>query len=390
MKISNKDARRLWLWGQGLGGSPTGALDAQQIVRNLGFVQLDTIQNVTRAHHHIMWSRNQNYREPVFDALLGKTRSVFEHFTHDASVLPIEFYPMWQRQFARLEAKVKNSAWHRSGLKGADLNEIKERIRREGPLSTRDFDTKIVGKKEMWARPPHKKALDVMWYAGELTTSHRENFIKFYDLAERVIPPEHRQQTHSDAKQLNWLCQQALMRMQFGTLGDIQRFWDAATAAEVKTWAEASSGFMIPVQIESADGSLREAFAPHDIAARMDAATSPAPRIRIINPFDPAVRDRTRLERLFGFAYTNEMFVPKAKRRWGYYVYPLLEGTRFVGRMELKADRKAGVMTVTNLWGEPHVKWTDARADKLEAELSRFARLAGLGSVEWACDRRPA
>ncbi|WP_262694399.1 winged helix-turn-helix domain-containing protein [Kordiimonas aquimaris] len=391
MKINNKDARRLWLWGQGLAGAPTGALDAAAIIRSLGFVQLDTIQNVTRAHHHIMWSRNQNYREPVLDKMLRQDRAVFEHFTHDASVLPIEFYPMWQRQFERLGAKVRGSAWHRSGLKGADYDVIKARIANEGPLSTRDFDTKIVGKKEMWARPPHKKALDLMWYEGTLTTSHRENFIKFYDLAERVIPPVHRNTIHSDLEQIDWLCRQALVRMQFGTLGDIQRFWAAVDAAEVKTWASGggTNDFIMPAEIEGADGGWSQTFVPHDIAARLDAATPPAPRMRIINPFDPVVRDRKRLERLFGFNYTNEMFVPKAKRQWGYYVYPLLEGTRFVGRMELKADRKTGVMTVANLWREARVKWTDARADKLDAELMRFAHLAGLKTVEWTCARTP-
>ena len=90
-----------------------------------------------------------------------------------------------------------------------------------------------------------------------------------------------------------------------------------------------------------------------------------------------------RLERLFGFAYRNEMFVPAAKRKWGYYVYPLLEGSRFVGRMEIKADRAAGWMRVTGFWPEPKVKWGAARQEKLDKELVRFARLAGIGDVSW-------
>lgn len=393
MKISNKQARQLWLAGQGLGRSPTGKLSGPEgvlaIIRALGFVQLDTIQNVTRAHHHILWSRNQNYREPMLDQLLGEHRQIFEHFTHDASVLPVEYYPYWKRQLARMDAQVRRHKWYRSGLTEADLTLIKDRIRVEGPLCTRDFETKVTGNKEMWARPPHKKALDAMWYSGELATSHRENFIKFYDLAERVIAPEHYSADHSDATQIDWLCRGALDRLGFGTHGEIQRFWDAVSAPEVKAWAAKAVDHLVPVELQGADGSWSAAFAAPDIDARLNAATKPSSRLRIINPFDPAVRDRARLSRLFGFEYKNEMFVPAKDRRWGYYVYPLLEGDRFVGRMEAKADRKQGVVTVVKLWCEEGVHWTGARAAKLDAELARLARFAGLETIFWACPRQP-
>ena len=113
---------------------------------------------------------------------------------------------------------------------------------------------------------------------------------------------------------------------------------------------------------------------------------APTSRLRILNPFDPVARDRARLKRLFGFDYTVEMFVPAAKRKWGYYVYPLLEGDRFVGRIEVKADRKAGVLRVLKLWKEPKIKWTAARAEKLEAELARMLRFVGLEQLIWEND----
>ena len=100
-----------------------------------------------------------------------------------------------------------------------------------------------------------------------------------------------------------------------------------------------------------------------------------------MNPFDPAIRDRTRLFQLFGFDYKIEIFVPAAKRKWGYYVYPLLEGDRFVGRVELKADRKKAILNVINFWPEKGVKWSSPRYKRLETELSRFARLANLTEV---------
>jgi uncharacterized protein len=383
LSISNRDARRLWLDAQLLSAAPTGPLDLADMIRRLGFVQLDTIRVVARAHDHILWSRNQNFREHMLEKCLARDRQVFEHFTHDASLIAMDFYPMWRRQFRRLEAKVRGWEWHRGMLDEAGRAEICARIAAEGPLSTKAFDTKIEGKHEMWRRPPHKLALDYMWYAGELSTSHRENFTKYYDLTHRVIPQHLRDMDHSDDAQVDWLCRAALARLAFGTEGDVQRFWAAADLSEVKAWAAANAGELVPVEIESAGGAWHVALALPDIEARLAAAPAPTSRLRILNPFDPAIRDRNRLTRLFGFDYRIEIFVPAAKRQWGYYVYPLLEGDRFVGRIEVKSDREKGELSVHALWPEPGVKWTQARQAKLEAELGRLARFVGVEDVVW-------
>ena len=380
LRISNREARWLWLQSQALSDTPTGPLDLPEMIRRLGFVQLDTIQNVTRAHHHILWSRNQNYREPMLDRLLGEDRAVFEHFTHDASILPIEFYPMWQRQFRRLGERVAGHVSFQKAVAEIDTHEIKARIAAEGPLSTQAFDTKIEGTKQMWDRPPHKRVMDQLWYAGELATSHRKNFTKYYDLAERVIPSHHRETAHDDADQIDWLCRNALDRLGFGSLGEIQRFWGAVDAKEVRIWSLAAAD-LVPVKLQSHDGQWRDLLAPPDIEARVVNITAPTARLRIINPFDPVVRDRNRLSTLFGFAYRNEMFVPAAQRQWWDYVYPLLERDRFVGRIEIKADRSAGRLRVTQFWPEPGVRWSTGRRARLAAELARLARLIGVSHI---------
>jgi hypothetical protein len=381
--IPNRQARHLWLWTNGLSAPGTGAPEVMDLIRQIGFLQIDTIRNVTRAHHHILWSRNGNYREHMLWPLLGRDRLLFEHFTHDASLIPMDVLPMWQRQFRRLGAKVANSDWFRSGLGQAEIAAIRARIEAEGALSTHAFDTKATSR-EMWARPPHKKALDQMWYAGDLATCHRENFIKFYDLGERVFPARLRDGP-PDAEQADWLCDTALDRLSIATVGEVQRFWAAMDAGEARDWQARRR--LVPVEVIGADGTCSRAMAPSDIEARLNALPAPTGRLRILNPFDPAIRDRTRLHRLFGFEYRNEMFVPAAKRRWGYYVYPLLEGDRFVGRIELKADRAAGWMRVTGFWREANVHWASARLAKLERELTRFARLAGVQDVTWQVPR---
>ncbi|MCA8898757.1 MAG: YcaQ family DNA glycosylase [Hyphomonas sp.] len=346
----------------------------------MGFVQLDSIRVVSRAHDHIIWSRNQNYREPMLDRLMRRDRGVFEHFTHDASVIPMDFYPYWARQFRRLEEKVRGWEWHRGMLDEDGRTAIVERIRQEGPLSTKAFDTKIEGPREMWRRPPHKLALDYMWYAGELSTSHRENFTKFYDLTERVIPAHHRDDEPGEQDQVDWLCAGALTRLGFASEGEIYRFWGATDLGEVKAWTARQTD-LVPARVETADGSWINALATENIEADLAGLQEATSRLRILNPFDPVIRDRNRLQRLFGFDYRIEIFVPAAKRTWGYYVYPLLEGDRFVGRLEAKADRAAGTLTVDKLWVEPGVRWTPARAEKLEAELARFARLADVETI---------
>ena len=113
----------------------------------------------------------------------------------------------------------------------------------------------------------------------------------------------------------------------------------------------------------------------------LEAAPKPTARLRILNPFDPLIRDRARLKRLFGFDYRIEIFVPAAKRQYGYYIYPLLEGSRLIGRIEITSDRKSASLHVKRIWTEPDVTWTAARASKLAAETSRLAKLVGAKTI---------
>ncbi len=384
-EINNRDARSLWLSTQGLAAAPTGSLDTISIIKQLGFVQLDTIQVVSRAHHHIIWSRNQNYREPMMNILLAEERQIFEHFTHDASIIPMDYLPMWQRQFRRKKEQLDRSSWFKGMSNTKDREAIRKRIEIEGSLSTHSFDSKVAGPKKMWTRPPHKLALDYMWYSGELATCHRVNFTKYYDIAERVFPAKLHKLNLGDEAQIDWLCMSALKRLGVGTLREIQEFWDAVSAKEVKAWSERAAASLTSVEIQSADGSWNSAYATSDIESLLSETKTPTSRLRILNPFDPAVRNRKRLSRLFGFDYRVEMFVPASKRVWGYYVYPLLEGSRFVGRIEVKADRKNSALNVQNIWLEEGVKWMPRRANKLDAELLRLARLVSCEAIIWHC-----
>ena len=135
------------------------------------------------------------------------------------------------------------------------------------------------------------------------------------------------------------------------------------------------------VSIELADKSVAQGWALPSIEQRLAKLSAPSRSMRLLNPFDPTIRDRKRTERLFGFSYRNEIFVPEAQRQWGYYVYPLLEGEQFVGRVLLRADRKVGSLHIMRLWPEDGVRWGTERERKWQAEFRRFARFAGLEPV---------
>jgi len=383
LTLDNRTMRRLWLDTNGLLSTPSGPLDVVSIIKKLGFVQLDTIQNVSRAHHHILWSRDPRYREPMLDELLSAREHLFEHFTHDASVLPLAMYPMWERRFKRLKAWYDKSSYHNPDHISDWQDVLLERITAEGPLSTKDFASSTKGEKKTWSRPPHKQVLDYLWYAGVLATSHREKFHKFYDLAERVIPEQFQRAGISEAEQVNWLCRAALARLAVGTAKEIKEFWEAKDIKEVKSWIDTNKKAVVPVKWETHSGEWATSYALDDIEDRIATTQATPSGMKIINPFDPAVRDRNRLKSIFGFEYKLEVFVPAAKRRWGYYVYPILEGDRFVGRVEAKADRKAKCLNVLNFWAEDGVRWGTGRKEKLDAELARFAGLAGLDTVRW-------
>jgi len=192
-KISAKAARRLFLHAQALLDDPArcrGASDARALVERLGFVQLDSINVVARAQDLTLASRLDGYRIEHLARLLQDERSLFEHWTHDASAVPLSFYAHWKPRFRRDAESLRTQAWwnHHLGEDGErTLAHVKDRIRAEGPLMSADFEHPLK-RGGWWGWKPQKAALDYLWRAGELAVRGRVNFHKIYDLAERVLP----------------------------------------------------------------------------------------------------------------------------------------------------------------------------------------------------------
>lgn len=385
--IPNAAARRHFLDRHALAEGPVGGCSGAALaalVDKIGFVQVDSINTVARAHDMILWSRRGAYRPAALKRALEAERSLWEHWTHDASVLPVGLWPMWRARFAADEARLHANwrKWFREGYE-AQFGTILDRIARDGPVSSSDVgEGEERGKGGWWDWHPSKTALEWLWRTGRIAVTRRDGFRKVYDLTERVIPEAVRAVEVSAEAVVDWACSSALERLGFATAVEVAAYWNAVSGEAARGWlAEAvREGRVEEVIIEGASGARRRGFALPGLAGAVPA--EPVGRLRVLSPFDPALRDRDRAEFLFGFRYRIEVFVPEPKRVFGYYVFPLLEGDRLVGRIDVK--RSGEVLAVRALWPEPGVAFGKGRLAKLEAELGRLAAFVGCGRVGWA------
>ncbi|MBO6719608.1 MAG: YcaQ family DNA glycosylase [Rhizobiaceae bacterium] len=396
--ISNQNARRLFIAKHGLVREPGRMLGKQglaEAIDELGFVQVDSINVVERAHHHILFSRSQTYRKHHLSALIEKDRVLFENWTHDASIIPTAFFPYWKHRFEHEKQRLRERWKDHFGKEGFDddLDMVRERVARDGPVMARDFD----GDKPntgWWDWHPAKAALEFLWRTGELSITRRDGFQKVYDLAERVIPDEFRLTDVSREEFVDWACRSALERLGMASRGEIVAFWNLLTPQDADEWIAQNRKSLLAVNPETMNGAKGAAsymLAEHEHL--LDDIPEPPGRVRILSPFDPLLRNRKRTERLFGFFYRIEVFVPEAKRRYGYYVFPVMRGDRIVGRIDMKADRNDDALAVRAFWREPGIRSSKALQKDIEAELDRIRRFAGVAKstfeAGWFCADHP-
>ncbi len=374
--LPNSAARRLFLARHGLLDRPQ-TQDLGRLLDALGFVQVDSVLTLARAHDMILWSRHPGYRPPDLQALV-QGREAFEHWTHDAAVIPMAFWPHWRHRFERdrLRLDARWEAWHGPDFR-SQLDRTLRHIADNGP--TRSSDLADGPRKEpgWWNWHPSKVALEYLWRVGELSVARREGFQKLYDLTERVVPDAIRRAAPGLEETIDWAACAALDRLGTATPGEIAAFWDLLTPAEAQIWAKGAlaRGEVEEIRVEGADGSLRRSLARPGAVDEALALPDPGNRLRLLSPFDPALRDRARAERLFGFRYRIEIFVPATRRTYGYYIFPVLEGDRLVARADVAAQ--GGGLTLRALWPETGVRWGKGRTQRLVAELERAARLVG-------------
>lgn len=376
--ISPATARRVALAAQGFGRSPPaapGRRHVRDLVRKLGVVQIDSVNVVVRTHYLPGFSRLGAYpREALEAEAWGSRRGLFEYWGHEASLMPVEAQPLLRWRMARAEAGEMWSGLARFGReRRAYIDEVLKEIERRGPVTGADFNDAPRGAAGWWSWSDGKRALEWLFWAGRITTRTRRGFERVYDLTERALPARILNlPTPDEADAQRELVRIAARALGVATQADLRDYFRLPLAdarARVAELVEADE--LTPVTVK---GWRQPAYlAPEAKRPRKVAAAA------LLSPFDNLIWTRDRTERLFGTRVRLEIYTPAHKRTHGYYVLPFLEDETITARVDLKADRQAGVLRVQAAWREPDA--TAQTAERLAAELRRMAGWLDLGPV---------
>src|SRR3954471_2054888 len=368
--LSKAQARHIWLRAQRLDTSAPfgdGPQAVASAVEHLGYVQIDTISVIERAHHHILWTRIPGYRRGDLRQAQSVDKSIFEYWTHALSYVPTKDFRFFVPDM-KLHRR-EGHRWFRS-VKPADLRKVLRLLRKDGALTIRDIDDDVlIDKEHLWAsRKPSKRALQLAFYAGIVTISERSGMLQTYELTERHFgwdkPP--RSATRSEVS--GYLLDRALRAQGIVSLDSICHL-DAPAKPGVRRAIEARlrRNELVPVALEGA--GKQEHWLRPDLLEGPDGGA--AGMVHILSPFDPLMIQRKRAELLFGYGHRFEAYVPKPKRVFGYFALPVLAGDDIVAAIDLKTDRKRRELLMQQ-WS-----WIGKRPRKelkrrIEQELHRF------------------
>jgi len=379
MKIPLSTARKLAVAAQGLDGGwklPAGKEGAAQAVEKLGYVQIDTIAVVERAHHHTLWARRADYRPEMLDELQAADRRVFEYWTHAASYLPMCDY---RYSIPRMRAWAGSGRARRFLEANRQLvGHVRDRIRAEGPLASADFAAPAGRKRgSWWDWKPAKQALEMLFNIGELMVGARRNFQRVYDLTKRVLPDWADTAVPPADEAMRFTVRRILATQGVSALTG---WWLRNREAVDRAVCElVEAGEAAQVTVAGLDGQ-RPYYA---LTASLESIRRRRlqARVHILSPFDNLVIWRGPLRELFDFDYRLECYTPAPRRKHGYFCLPILWGRRFIGRLDPKAERKQRKLMVRNLIFEPDFTEYERIAADLAGRLREYAAFNGCDDV---------
>ncbi len=379
-RLSAAEARRIALAAQGMHRErPACAPDARHFRRAmqaLQVLQLDFVNVLVPAHYLVLWSRLGTYDRQRFDRFVYDEGNYIEQWAHEASIVPSDAWPLLAHRRAA-HAPSKHNPLHRLRNRKAYLATVLDQVRRDGALTAADLPP-LPGPKRKpgdWHRSIPRWALEHHFARGDLAVSRRlRNFQRVYDLPERVIPRRQIATSHDREAAEREMLRRASLALGVATrqdLADYFRMPPGGVTARIEELVEAGSLACVEVENWNEPGYL-------SASARFPRSVEGA---SLLSPFDPIVWYRPRAERLFDFHYRIEIYVPAARRKWGYYVLPFRVGDRIVARVDLKADRKAGRLLVLAAHEEPGVHVGEC-ADALARELRSLSDWLCLDSIQ--------
>ncbi|WP_063692171.1 winged helix-turn-helix domain-containing protein [Bradyrhizobium stylosanthis] len=376
LPLSTNKARQIWLRAQRLDERTPFGEGAQAVadaVSHLGYVQIDTINVIERCHHHILFSRIPSYRRADLRQAQSADRSVFEYWTHALSYVPAGDFRFFLP--AMREHKREGHKWYAS-VKPADTRKVM-RLLRAGPLTIRDIEDDVLTEKEhLWqSRKPSKRALQLAFYTGVATVSERQGMLKTYELMTRHFGWDKLPKPASARDITTYLLDRALRSQGVVSLDSICHL-DAPSKKAVASLiaARVRRGELVPVAIDGA-GKQEHWGQPAVLEA---GGEGPSPDlVHILSPFDPLIIQRKRTNLIFGYNHLFEAYVPKAKRKLGYFALPVLVGDEIVAALDLKTDRQAKKLLMQKWTWVGQGKKTAGRKELkrvIEEELDRFER----------------
>ncbi|MDB5723898.1 MAG: hypothetical protein JWQ16_652 [Novosphingobium sp.] len=381
-RLSLKQARRIALAAQGFGQSrpPTvSAAHLRRTIDRLGLHQIDSVNVLTRAHYLPAFSRLGSYDRALLerDAWGPKRqRRLFEYWAHEASLLPLGLHSLFRWRMARAErGEIGYQALRRFATdRRAEAQAVLDRIIRDGPMTAADFEDGK-SKSGWWDWSHTKHALEWLFWSGQITTAtRRASFARVYDLPERVLPQAVLDlPTPNAATAQRTLIDHAARALGIATSAELRDYFRLKPdEADHAIAGLAEDGALVPVAVEGTPLKSwlhRDARLPHKIQGAA-----------LLAPFDPLIWERARTERLFGFRYRIEIYLPQDKRSHGYYVLPFLLDEALVARVDLKADRQAGILRAHRVTLEAHAP--PDTLSHLGRELERMATWLQLDSVQ--------
>ncbi len=394
VEISLDDAKKIIVSSQLLGNlSDKKQGKSIDIFNHLGYIQIDTISTINRAHHHSLWVRNQNYKEEDLFNLQSKEKKIFEYWTHAMSFLPMSDYRFMLPKMENF--KKPSSSWVKNHLSKSKniLKEVLKRIEAEGALSSKDFKSDGRKGNGWWDWKPAKFALEYLFWRGDLMIKERKGFRKFYDLRKRVLP-ENISLKMPDKNELgDFLVKRALLAMGIAAEKEVASFMQSSATRDselliadkkiINNSIQRLIDSKILIEVHIKNGPEKNYYSLADTINMFDPDEKKDPVIHFLSPFDNMIIDRKRTNEIFNFNYSLECYKPALKREYGYFVLPILYNNELVGRMDPKADRKTKNLYINNLVFEEQFDPDNEFLILLAEKFITFAQFNDCKSIEF-------
>lgn len=370
-KIKKSTAKNIWIHAQRLDeknpfGSGSAAVNAA--VAHLGYVQIDTINVIERCHHHILYNRIPEYQRVDLHQAQAVEKRIFEYWTHALSYISVSDYPYFIAQMQK--TKKQPPSWFAS-VTNAEYTKVKKLILKNGPLTIRDIkDDELVEKTHPWgSSKPSKRALQLGFYRGEFVVSERVGIVKKYDLAKNHFNWQVLPKALEKSEYIKYISERALRSQGFVSLDSIC-YLDSKSKKQVESFLhkQTQAKKLVEIEVEGLN-SIKFWMTPESVERKHQTSQLN----HILSPFDPLIIQRKRLSHLFDYDHLFEAYIPKEKRKYGYFALPVMIGNNIAAVLDLKADRQSRRLLINNwIWLK---KFSSAKNKKLiEQELNRFAK----------------